>query len=61
MRIGLMAGATAATGNSLKDIVEFSKAAEQLLYGSHWGFSHIAYKAVLLIDQNYFWNYRFTG
>jgi hypothetical protein len=29
MRIGLIAGATAATGTSLQDIVEFSKTAEQ--------------------------------
>jgi 5,10-methylenetetrahydromethanopterin reductase len=36
MRIGLFAGATAATGTSLKDIVEFSKTAEEKGFDTVW-------------------------
>jgi 5,10-methylenetetrahydromethanopterin reductase len=36
MRIGLFAGATAATGSSLADIIEFSKTAERRGFDSIW-------------------------
>jgi 5,10-methylenetetrahydromethanopterin reductase len=46
MRIGLMAGATAATGNSLKDIVEFSKAAEQRGFDNIWVANAFGFDAI---------------
>ena len=36
MKIGLMAGATAATGNSIDDIITFTKTAEQKGFDSVW-------------------------
>ena len=36
MRIGLFAGATAASGNSLADFVEFSKTAEARGFDTVW-------------------------
>ena len=46
MRIGLMAGATAATGNSLKDIVEFSKTAEQRGFDNVWVANAFGFDAI---------------
>jgi F420-dependent oxidoreductase-like protein len=46
MRIGLMAGATAATGNSLKDIVEFSKTAEQRGFDNIWVANAFGFDAI---------------
>jgi 5,10-methylenetetrahydromethanopterin reductase len=46
MHVGLMAGATAATGNSLKDIVEFSKAAEQRGFDNIWVANAFGFDAI---------------
>ena len=56
MRIGLIAGATAATGTSLQDIVESSKTAEQRGFDNIWvantfGFDAIGAIAISLLSR----------
>jgi alkanesulfonate monooxygenase SsuD/methylene tetrahydromethanopterin reductase-like flavin-dependent oxidoreductase (luciferase family) len=49
MRIGLIAGATAAAGTSLKDIVEFSKTAEQRGFDNIWVANAFGFDAIAAI------------